>query len=140
MKTYKPVWLYFLKIVGLIFCALVASFFVYLLLSSVTFFIKSPMLDQIFKIVVILIFSIAILLIVRGNNPRIRLNSDFFVISGHQFYYAQIKEYTPSKGGSEPYLITKEGNKIDVELSWFKKKDRLEIEKILLEKIKAHKS
>ena len=139
MKTYKPTFLYILKIFGLIVSAGVSIFIVGLLSNTFRFFIKNQTLELVINIVIIISFLVAIIMVIRSSNPVITFRNKFFTMGNLDIYYDQIKDYYPSKGGSEPYLITKEGNRIDLELSWFSKKDQDAIRKTLLHKIDPNK-
>ena len=51
------------------------------------------------------------------------------------FLYSEIARYEISRGGSEPYLILKNGRRVDLNVSWLTKEEQLEIEKYLQERI-----
>ena len=48
---------------------------------------------------------------------------------------AEIKSFHPARGGSEPYLIFNNGERVDLEVSWLNSSDRREIEARLKELI-----
>jgi len=103
------------------------------------YFMRSSLFEQILWGILIFILIIAAYLIIKANNPVIKLGEEDMVIGHQMIPYDQVESYFPSKGGSEPYIITKEGTKMDLEISWFSKKDRIEIKNTILEKIKTVK-
>lgn len=135
MKTYNATILYVIKIFGLIICAGFAVFIMSLFINIVSFFIESSLFEKVIASILTFLFVIAAFLIIRSNNPSISFNEKYMRIGRQEIPYEIIASFHSAKGGSEPYLLTKKGNKIDLEISWFRKKDRLEIEKTLLEKI-----
>ena len=48
---------------------------------------------------------------------------------------SEIKSFHPARGGSEPYLIFNNGERVDLEVSWLNSSDRREIEARLKELI-----
>lgn len=135
MKTYHASILYAIKIFGLIVCAGFAVFIISLFINIVSFFIESSLFEKIVVGILGTSFLIAAFLIIRSNNPSISFHQKYMRIGRQEIPYEIIASFHSAKGGSEPYLLTKQGNKIDLEISWFRKKDRLEIEKTLIEKI-----
>ncbi|MEM6721874.1 MAG: hypothetical protein AAF611_21275 [Bacteroidota bacterium] len=90
-------------------------------------------LNIIFGIVILLI----ILLIVFRGKPQITINDTTIRTNRFKKNFDELATYHPSKGGSEPYVISKDGKQYDIELSWFSKKDRREIEAFLKERIQT---
>ncbi|WP_299433040.1 hypothetical protein [uncultured Aquimarina sp.] len=135
MKQYRPTLLYSIKIFGLVVGAGFSVFIFSLFLDIVSFFVESSLFEKIIFILLIIVFIGAAFLIIRSNNPSISFNKDYMTIGRQEIAYDFIENLYPAKGGSEPYIITTDGEKIDLEISWFRKKDRIEIEKIILEKI-----
>ncbi|NQY06342.1 MAG: hypothetical protein HRT68_09200 [Flavobacteriaceae bacterium] len=133
-KSFKPNNLYLLKTIGLVLATLAGFTFIY------TFY--SLMTANLHRIVVILIniffgilFLIAILFIIlnilRGK-PTLSISEEYIKIKYRKILFSDIKEYRPSKGGSEPEIITKDNQSFTLELSWFTKSDRKEIEDHLI--------
>lgn len=87
----------------------------------------------------VILFSILIiLLIILRNKPKIVLNDTYIRTNRFKKEFTEIKTYNPARGGSEPFFITHDNKQYDLELSWFSKSDREEIEKIILTKIAAN--
>ncbi len=134
MKQYRPTIFYIIKIFGLVVGAAFSIFICSLFLDIVSFFVESSFFEQLILVLLILAFVVAAFLIIRSNNPTISFATKHMIIGKLEVPYDQIENFYPAKGGSEPYVITKDGDKIDLEISWFRKKDREEIERIILEK------
>jgi len=137
MKQYRPTLLYIIKIFGLIVGAGFSIFILSLFLDIVSFFVESSFFEKIIFILLIVVYIGAAFLIIRSNNPSISFNTDYMTIGRQEIAYDAIENLYPARGGSEPYIITTDGDKIDLETSWFKKKDRIEIEEIISEKIQS---
>jgi len=78
-----------------------------------------------------------ILLILLRGKPQITINDTTIRTNRFKKKFEELASYHPSKGGSEPYVISKDGKQYDIELSWFSKRDRTEIEAFLKERIKT---
>ncbi|MHA7055635.1 hypothetical protein ACWGOQ_0000330 [Aquimarina sp. M1] len=138
MKQYRPTSLYVIKIFGLVVGAAFCIFIISLFIDIITFFVESSFFEKVTFIILMTLFIIAAFLIIRSNNPMISFDNDYIYIGRQKVRYNQVKKFFPAKGGSEPYIITKDGHKIDLETSWFRKKDRIEIERTILEKVQSH--
>lgn len=56
--------------------------------------------------------------------------SDKSIVTRHAAYsISEISSFNIARGGSEPYLILKNGKRIDLEISWLNKNDRVEVER-----------
>ena len=77
--------------------------------------------------------SIALILL-RGK-PAVTLSNKTLRTNRFKRDFEQLKSYHPSKGGSEPFVISHDGKQFDIELSWFSKKDRKAIEAFILQQI-----
>ncbi len=73
----------------------------------------------------------AIYIVIASNKPVISFKEDYFWYRYKKILFSNIQSFHIARGGSEPYIITKEGNRIDLELSWLKKQDRKEIEETI---------
>lgn len=51
------------------------------------------------------------------------------------FLYEEIKSHEVSRGGSEPFLMLKNGRRVDLNISWLKKEEQEEIEMYLQDRI-----
>ncbi|MEM6685649.1 MAG: hypothetical protein AAF617_07670 [Bacteroidota bacterium] len=78
---------------------------------------------------------IAIILL-RGK-PAITINDTAIRTNRFKKNFDELASYHPGKGGSEPYVISKEGRQYDIELSWFSKKDRTEIESFIKARVQT---
>ena len=61
----------------------------------------------------------------------IKLSDSYLKTNRHRFPYTEIKTYYSPRGGSEPYLILHNGNRVDLDISWLKKEDRDEVDTFL---------
>ena len=71
----------------------------------------------------------------RGINFIIGFGRDKVTVKEEDFFYDEIKRYEISRGGSEPYLILKNGRRVDFHISWLTKEEQLEIAKHLQKRI-----
>lgn len=138
MKQYRPTWQYILKIFGLVVGAAFSIFILNIFLDVISIFIKSSLFEKSVFIFLIILLIVAAFLIIRANNPTIIFTNDYIRVGRQEIRYDQIQKFYTAKGGSEPYILTKEGHKVDLEISWFTKKDRIEIENMVLEKIQQN--
>ncbi|MBQ4818915.1 hypothetical protein [Aquimarina sp. MMG016] len=139
MKTYKPTLLYFIKIFGLIVFVLFSIFIISLFFDIIAYFLKSSWYELAVIILVNILFLVGSYFTIISNNPIIKFRDTYVIIGNQDIKYAEIEDFFSSKGGSEPYIMTSGGSRIDLQLSWFRKKDRIEIENTLKEKITALK-
>ncbi|MDH7447536.1 hypothetical protein [Aquimarina sp. 2201CG14-23] len=137
MKQYRPTLLYFIKIFGLIILALFSVFIISLFFDIIAYFVQSSLFEKLLFAILILVCIGVSFMIIRSNNPSIRLGQDTMIIGQEEISYHRIENFYPSKGGSEPYILTKDGRRIDLEISWFRKKDRVTIEQVILERINS---
>jgi hypothetical protein len=84
--------------------------------------------------IVLLITLFVIYFVVTSNKPVVELAEDYVRYKYRKILFKDIKLFYPSKGGSEPFIVTKDNKQIDLELSWLRKEDRLEIEQTILKK------
>ena len=84
-----------------------------------------------------IILLLAILLVIVRGKPQVTINDKTLRTNRFKKDFSELKSYHKGKGGSEPYVISNDGEQYDIELSWFSKKDRNEIEKIILRQIEA---
>lgn len=82
----------------------------------------------------IIAFGSILLILLRGK-PAITLNYKTLRTNRFKKDFADIKSYHPGRGGSEPYVISHDGKQYDLELSWFSKNDRKEIETFIQERM-----
>jgi hypothetical protein len=82
----------------------------------------------------IIAFGSILLIMLRGK-PKVTLNDTTLRTNRFKKDFVELKTYHPSKGGSEPYVISHDGKQYDIELSWFSKKDQKEIEAFIRKRI-----
>lgn len=132
-KVYKATNFYYFKI------AVVIVIIAFVAFSYTTFFASLFGFNSLANTVFVIVFGsvslFAIYVVILSNKPVITFENDAFRYRYKKILFSEIQSYHPPLGGSEPYLITKEGKKIDLELSWLKKQDQQEIQEILLSHI-----
>ena len=64
-----------------------------------------------------------------SKKPGFIFNDNGFKYKRKDIKYSEIKSFIPAQGGSEPEIVFKDNSTYVLELSWFLKKDRQEIEK-----------
>lgn len=82
-----------------------------------------------------LISVLFILIIILRGKPQITINDKTLRTNRFKRDFSELKSYHKEKGGSEPYVISHDGKQFDIELSWFSKKDREEIETLIQRQI-----
>lgn len=82
-----------------------------------------------------LIAFVSIALILLRGKPAVTLSNKTLRTNRFKRDFEQLKSYHPSKGGSEPFVISHDGKQFDIELSWFSKKDRKAIEAFISQQI-----
>lgn len=135
-KLYKPVQLYLLKTLGLsgaVIGGFVFIYFFYALLTSNLPLILIIIINVIFGIFCLIAILFIILNLLNGK-PTIKISEEYIQLKSIRIPFKNILEYKKAKGGSEPEIVTEDRTYI-LELSWFKKKDRKEIEEVILQKL-----
>ncbi len=84
-----------------------------------------------------IILGLAILLVIFRGKPQVSINEKTLRTNRFKRDFSEIKSYHKGRGGSEPYVITHDGKQLDIELSWFSKRDREEIESIILRNLEV---
>ncbi len=140
-KEYKPTLLYVLKIIFMILLTSVGFLVIQMIPDWLAALFPKDMgqlgywIALALKIVIALICLLLIVLILLRGRPIVQLSDTVLTYRHIPYKFADISEFRPSRGGSEPSIVTKEGNQIDLELSWLTKKEREEIEAFLKKKI-----
>lgn len=86
-----------------------------------------------------IISILTIIYVLLTGKPRVTINDTTLRTNRFKKDFSELKSYHKGKGGSEPYVITKDGKKFDLELSWFSKKDRQEIESLIMNQLLQNK-
>ena len=133
-KKYVPTILYIVKILATIFLT-VLGFLIFDFGLSFLGFVIPNMILIIIKVVLLVMCIGVIVLTLMNAVPVIKVSEIAITIKGIPRRYIDIQYYRKALGGSEPYLILKDGRRIDIELSWFRKKDQQEIEQVLINKV-----
>lgn len=139
-KIFKANNLYYGKIVLLIFMVILGYLLYDFIVISFLGNIRSVW-ARVLMFVLLGIFLIIALFVVyvviTSNKPVVELQEDFIRYKYRKVFFKDIKHFYTSKGGSEPFIITKDNNQIDMELSWLRKKERLEIEETIQKRISS---
>ena len=136
-KSYKPTQLYYLKTIGLVVATLAAFVFFYFFYSLFTLSLPKAaiiIINIFFGLFLIIALLFIVLNILKGK-PTLVLTDAYIKIKYKKILFENIKAYRRAKGGSEPEIVTKDNTNHILELSWFTKKDRVEIETYLRSKI-----
>lgn len=138
-KVYKPTILYIIKIFGLIVFLAFTLGVISIFFDLFNYFLHSSVFELSIMIIAGALLVIGSYFIVISNNPIIKLEDKRMTIGHYTIDFENIKTFSGSKGGSEPFLITKDNDRIDLQLSWFSKKDQDEIAQLLQEKIQLNR-
>jgi hypothetical protein len=136
-KTFKANNLYYGKILLLILMITVGYLLYDFIIVSFLGSIRAPWARITMFVllgIVLLITLFVIYFVVTSNKPVVELAEDYVRYKYRKILFKDIKLFYPSKGGSEPFIVTKDNKQIDLELSWLRKEDRLEIEQTILKK------
>ncbi|MGH1386009.1 hypothetical protein [Kordia sp.] len=104
---------------------------------SIKFRKNLVVIEYVVNILIGIICFLLILIILLRGKPQITLNASTLRTNRFKRNFSDLKSYHPSKGGSEPYVISHDGKQFDIELSWFSKKDRQEIESFIIKQIET---
>lgn len=132
---YKPTVLYLIKILGLIVFVVAAAVMIGIFFDVPNFLFKSQWYERAILFFCVIMILLGSYFTIVANNPTIICTDSTIHIGVIELSYDEIDSFFESKGGSEPYVLTKDQERIDLQLSWFTKKDQIEITTILKEKI-----
>ncbi len=138
IKTFKASNLYYGKIFLLVVMVAVGYLLYDFIIISLLGNIKAlwALVTMYVLIGIFLLLALFVIyFVVTSNKPVVALAEDYVQYKYRKIMYKDISAFNPSKGGSEPFIVTKENKQIDLELSWLSKKDRIEIEETILKKI-----
>ena len=86
---------------------------------------------------IFIIFTLIFLFMqLTGKKPGFEFDDSGFKYKRKHIAYNSIKRFIPAQGGSEPEIVFQDDSTYVIELSWFVKKDRQEIEEIIASNIK----
>ncbi|MFK7747438.1 MAG: hypothetical protein AB8B65_03535 [Kordia sp.] len=104
---------------------------------SIRFRKNLVVIEYVVNITIGAICLLLILVILLRGKPQISINETTIRTNRFKKKFDELETYHPSKGGSEPFMVSKQGKQYDLELSWFSKKDRKEIEAFIKERVKS---
>ena len=131
-KTYKATYLYIIKAV-MLFAAMITAFLAF---NFGLMFFNPP--SWVFLIVntILGLFTLLFLFMqLTSKAPVFTFSESGFKYKRKTYNFSEIKQFKKASGGSEPELVLNNGTEVPLELSWFVKKGRKEIESILESKI-----
>ncbi|NAS31968.1 hypothetical protein GTQ40_13355 [Flavobacteriaceae bacterium R38] len=132
-KIYKATNFYYFKIcITILLIALACLLYIFFFSALGFGFLINTIVAGIFIIISLFIIYVVII----SNKPVIIIEKDTLTYRYKKLPFSEIEAFHISRGGSEPYILTKEGKRIDLELSWLKKQDQLEIEETLQDRLK----
>ncbi|WP_340066485.1 hypothetical protein [Ascidiimonas aurantiaca] len=139
-KIYKANNVYYLKLGLLVICIgityLLYDFIIYTFLGNI-----QRLWAQVIMFVLLGVFLLlalfAMYIVITSNKPVIILEKDHLRYKNRKIFFKDIKIFYPSKGGSEPFVVTHSNQQIDLELSWLRKTDRVEIESAIAREVSS---
>lgn len=133
-KTYKATYLYIIKTI-MMFAAMVTAFLAFnfgMMMLNVVI----PFWAFIAVNIILSLFTLVFLFMqLTAKSPMFIFHDTGFKYKRKTIEFTEIDRFKKASGGSEPELVFKDGKEYPLELSWFLKKDRREIEAILEERI-----
>lgn len=134
-KEFKATYLYIIKAI-MLFAAVITSFLVFNFLMMLLQAFIPIWLFYIINGVFVLFLLIFLFMQLTSKKPGFEFNDDGFKYKRKHFKYNEIKRFSPAQGGSEPEIVFLDDTTYVIELSWFVKKDRQEIEHIIASNIR----
>ncbi|WP_046758203.1 hypothetical protein [Kordia jejudonensis] len=142
-KRYYSQFSYFIKILFIVILLGLAFYFITeasdLIAEKLSRALRKNMVatEYVLNAFVGIILLLAILLVIVRGKPQVTINATTLRTNRFKRDFSEIKSYHKGKGGSEPYIISNDGKQLDIELSWFSKKDRTEIESLIIQQIET---
>lgn len=134
-KEFKATYLYIIKAV-MLFAAMITAFLAFNFGMMLLNVILPVWLIYIVNIIFALFTLVFSFMLITSKKPGFIFNDHGFKYKRKTVEYDSIKELIKAKGGSEPEIIFHNDESLVLELSWFLKKDREEIEHIIASNIK----
>jgi len=134
-KEFKATSLYIIKAV-MLFAAVITSFLVFNFIMMLLNAFIPIWLFYTLNVVFVLFTLIFLFMQLTSKKPGFVFHEDGFKYKRKNIQYSEIKNLIPTQGGSEPEVVFHDNNTHVLELSWFSKKDRQEIEQIIATNIK----
>lgn len=134
-KEFNATYLYIIKAV-MLFAAVITGFLVLNFIMMLLNALIPIWLFYILNVVFILFTLLFLFMQLTSKKPGFVFHDDGFKYKRKTIQYSDIKTFIPAQGGSEPEVVFKNNSSQVLELSWFLKKDRKEIQKIIATNIK----
>jgi hypothetical protein len=134
-KEFNATYLYIIKVV-MLFAAVITGFLVLNFIMMLINVLIPVWLFYILNIVFALFTLLFLFMQLTSKKPGFVFHENGFKYKRKNIQYSEIKSFIPAQGGSEPELVFKDNSNHVLELSWFLKKDRIEIQKIIASNIK----
>lgn len=135
LKEFKATYLYIIKAV-MLFAAVITAFLAFNFLMMLAQAFIPIWLFYIINGVFIIFALIFLFMQLTGKKPGFEFDKNGFKYKRKYICYSEIKRFIPAQGGSEPEVVFHDDTTYAIELSWFIKKDRQEIEHIIASNIK----
>ncbi|PHS06499.1 MAG: hypothetical protein COA88_10550 [Kordia sp.] len=134
-KEFKATYLYIIKAI-MVFAAVITSFLVFNFIMMILNALIPTWLFYTLNVIFALFTLLFLFLQLTSKKPGFIFHDDGFKYKRKNIKYIEIKRFIPAQGGSEPEIVFHDNNTYVLELSWFLKKDRQEIEQIIATNIK----
>jgi hypothetical protein len=134
-KEFKATYLYIIKAI-MLFAAVITSFLAFNFLMMLLQAFIPIWLFYIINGIFVVFLLIFLFMQLTGKKPGFVFNDDGFKYKRKYFKYTDIKRFNPAQGGSEPEIVFLDNTTYVIELSWFVKKYRQEIEHIIASNIR----
>jgi hypothetical protein len=126
-KVFKATYLYIIKAV-MLFAAVITGFLILNFIIMLLNFIIPIWLIYVLNVVFALFILLFLFMQLTSKKPGFIFNENGFKYKRKEIKYSEIKSFIPAQGGSEPEIVFNDNSTYVLELSWFLKKDRQEIE------------
>ncbi len=126
-KEYKATYSYILKSI-MLFAAVITGFLILNFIIMLLNFIIPIWLMYVLNVVFALFILLFLFMQLTSKKPGFIFNENGFKYKRKEIKYSEIKRFIPAQGGSEPEIVFNDNSTYVLELSWFLKKDRQEIE------------
>lgn len=133
-KEFKATYLYIIKAV-MLFAAVITAFLAFNFLMMLLQAFIPTWLFYIINGIFVVFLLLFLFMQLTGKKPGFEFHDTGFKYKRKQFNYNDIKSFNPAQGGSEPEIVFHDNTTYVLELSWFVKKDRVEIEHIIASNI-----
>jgi len=134
-KEFKATYLYIIKTV-MLFAAVITSFLVFNFIMMLLNALIPIWLFYTLNVIFVLVTLLFLFMQLTSKKPGFVFYDEGFKYKRKHIKYSEIKRLIPGQGGSEPEIVFHDDNTYVIELSWFLKQDRQEIEQIIATNIK----